>query len=122
LAAGAAEVTDVHATFEAVRAEVDSSKGGVAYMAECLENDDFTSLLEFTKTYDQILRKSLMGRAKKSVEDKERATQLANNVTFDLIGINRNSRKGQENKEKALQYVQELRQDVKQFLELEPKA
>ena len=46
-----------------------------------------------------------MGIAKKLLQDKdikEKATVYANSVTFDLIGINRSSRKGQESCENAL--------------------
>jgi hypothetical protein len=63
-----------------------------------------------------------MGKAKKLLQDKEvksQATEFANAVTFDLIGINRSSRKGQENVESANKYLQELRDDVNKFLALE---
>jgi hypothetical protein len=108
--------------FDAVRRELNSPEGGIAYMQRCLEQDDFTALLEFTKTYDQVLRKGAMGQAKKSLlQEKEKATQYSNAVTFDLIGINRSSRPGKENASDAAKYLQELREDVQQFLELEGK-
>ena len=78
--------------------------------------------MDFTRTYDLELRKLRMGRAKKllpSKELKETATSYANAVTFDLIGMNRNSRKGQENVEGVNKYLQELREDVAKFLTLE---
>jgi len=108
--------------FDAVRQQV-SPGGGVAYLQEKVDAADFPALLEFTKTYDQVLRKGAMGRAKKflSPEKKEKATALANAVTFDLIGINRSARPGQESAAKAAQYLQELKDDVQAFLELEPK-
>ena len=40
-------------------------------------------------------------------------------VTFDLIGINRASRPGKENKDEHLRYLQELKVDIQKFLELE---
>lgn len=40
-------------------------------------------------------------------------------MTFDLIGINRASRPGQEDKDEQLRYLQELKSDVEKFLELE---
>ena len=91
-------------------------------MQERIDNQDFPGLMEFTRTYDLELRKLRMGKAKKllqSKELKEQATSYANAVTFDLIGINRNSRKGQENAEGANKYLQELRDDVAKFLSLE---
>ena len=91
-------------------------------MQEKIDEKDFEGLMEFTKTYDLEMRKLRMGKAKKllpSKELKEEATSYANAVTFDLIGINRNSRKGQENQEGANKYLQELREDVTKFLSLE---
>lgn len=91
-------------------------------MQRCIDERDFSGLLEFTKTYDQVLRKGAMGKAKKTLTDsKEVATQLSNAVTFDLIGINRSSRPGKENAEDAAKYLQELRDDVQKFLDLETK-
>ena len=87
-----------------------------------IDAQDFSGLMEFTKGYDLELRKKRMGGAKKLMTDKEmknKATEYANAVTFDLIGINRNSRKGQENAEGANKYLQELRDDVNKFLSLE---
>ncbi len=87
-----------------------------------IDEKDWDGLMEFTKTYDQELRKFRMGKAKKllqSKEWKEKATEYANAVTFDLIGINRNSRKGQESVDGANKYLQELREDVTKFLTLE---
>jgi hypothetical protein len=109
-------------TFDSIRFELADPGGGVAYMQQRIEEQDFVGLMEFTKTYDQELRKLRIGRAKKliqSKEVKEEATGYANAVTFDLIGINRNSRKGQESADGANKYLQELREDVNKFLSLE---
>jgi hypothetical protein len=113
------------AAFEAVRRELIDANGGVYYLKSKVETGDFAALLEFTKTYDQVLRKGVMGKAKKALTDpdsKERATALANNVTFDLIGINRSSRKGQEDSSQATKYLDELQDDIRAFLDLEPKG
>lgn len=109
--------------FDAVRRELQSAEGGIAYMQSCIDKADFTGLLEFTKTYDQVLRKGAMGKAKKTlmVESKDAAVLLSNAVTFDLIGINRSSRPGKENAQDAAKYLQELRVDVQKFLDLEGK-
>jgi hypothetical protein len=102
---------------EAVRVE---STKGIAYMRAQLEAKDYDSLLEFTKTYDLKLRKGYMGRAKKLMSgSSDVLTSLANAVTFDLIGINRNVRKGQVNPEQAAKYIQELQDDVNKFLALD---
>lgn len=119
-----------------MRAEATSPQGGVAYLRDQLSNRDFPAVLEFTKTYDGVLRKRLLGRAKKQLElssnefvsnpqqQKELlvlATNIANAVTFDLIGMNRSSRPGQESAEQAAKYLQELQDDLQRFLDLEPQ-
>lgn len=112
----------VQTTFDAIRYELQSPEGGVSYMQARIDAKDWAGLMEFTKTYDLELRKLKMGKAKKllpSKELKEKATGYANAVTFDLIGINRNSRQGQESVEGANKYLQELRDDVATFLTLE---
>ena len=113
---------DVDTAFDPIKFELTNPDGGVAYMQGRIDEKDFTGLLEFTKTYDLELRKKNMGKAKKllqSTEIKSKATEYANAVTFDLIGINRNSRNGQESVDGANKYLQELRDDAGKFLELE---
>eukprot|EP00526_Cylindrotheca_closterium_P022374 CAMPEP_0113628392 /NCGR_PEP_ID=MMETSP0017_2-20120614/14710_1 /TAXON_ID=2856 /ORGANISM="Cylindrotheca closterium" /LENGTH=185 /DNA_ID=CAMNT_0000538693 /DNA_START=25 /DNA_END=582 /DNA_ORIENTATION=+ /assembly_acc=CAM_ASM_000147 len=112
----------VKQAFDEVRYEVTDPNGGVTYLQQKADEKDFAGLMEFTKTYDLELRKLKMGKAKKllqSKELKEEATGYANGVTFDLIGINRNSRKGQENVDGVNKYIQELRDDANKFLNLE---
>ncbi|KAG7358521.1 hypothetical protein IV203_015110 [Nitzschia inconspicua] len=109
-------------SFDSIRYELQDANGGVSYMQSKIDEQDFVGLMEFTKTYDLELRKKRMGLAKKLLQDKEikeKATEYANAVTFDLIGINRSSRKGQESVESANKYLQELREDVAKFLSLE---
>lgn len=91
-------------------------------MQERIDQEDWVGLMDFTRTYDLELRKKLMGRAKKLLQSKNiksDATTFANGVTFDLIGINRASRKGQESVSSANKYLQELRDDISKFLALE---
>lgn len=114
---------DEPSAFDAVRRELNSPDGGIAYMQRCLDEKDFTGLLEFTKTYDQVLRKGVMGKAKKTLTEdlKDEAIKRSNAVTFDLIGMNRSSRPGKENAKDVGKYLQELRDDVQTFLDLETK-
>ena len=111
--------------FDAIRYEVSDPKGGVAYLRDRIEARDFAAVLDFTKEYDLVFRKIAMGTAKKRLPKgpvKDRGTELCNAVTFDLIGINRNSRKGQENADEARRYLDELVQDAKGMIELEKYA
>lgn len=107
--------------FDAVRYELNDSSGGLAYMQNCIDKNDFASLMEFTKQYDQRLRKASMGKAKKLLpkELRPKATEISNAVTFDLIGMNRSSRPGQEDASKAQQYLNELKIDVQKLLDME---
>ena len=113
---------NVASAFGAVRYELESPEGGVAALTALVEAEDFTAVMDFTKDYDLDFRKLKMGRARKLLTDaslKDDAVLKCNAVTFDLIGINRNSRKGQENRDEALKYVVELKNDIATFLELE---
>lgn len=112
----------VDSTFNAIRYELSDPNGGVATIQKRIDDHDWGGVMEFTKGYDLELRKLRMGKAKKLMatkEVKEKATEYANAVTFDLIGINRNSRSGQESEEGANKYLQELREDVSKFLDLQ---
>jgi hypothetical protein len=112
----------VKSTFDSIRYEVSDPNGGVAYMQQKIDEQDFAGLIEFTRGYDLEMRKIRMGKAKKLLQTKElkeKGTEYANAVTFDLIGMNRNSRKGQESVEGLNKYLQELRDDAAKFLELE---
>jgi len=108
--------------FDFIRFELENPEGGVAYMQERIDREDLVGLLEFSRSYDLEFRKRRFGNAKKLMQDKEiksKATAYANACTFDLIGINRSCRKGQESVESANKYLQELRDDVSKFLTLE---
>jgi hypothetical protein len=113
------EVTE---RFNTVRYELQDPQGGVSYMQGRIDKEDFEGLLEFTRSYDLELRKLRMGKAKKLLQGKEikaRGTSYANAVTWDLIGMNKGCRPGQENIETASKYLQELREDIATFLTLE---
>jgi hypothetical protein len=117
----AAETLPTTNPFDSIRFELYDTHGGVAVMQKRLDDRDFEGLLDFTKEYDQVLRKKYMKNAKKLLpkELSDKATAACNAVTFDLIGINRNSRKGQENYDEANKYLNELKQDAELLLAME---
>lgn len=51
----------------------------------------------------------------------ERTATLGNSITFDLIGLDRNARPGQISNPNCQRYIQELQQDLQQFILLEQK-
>jgi hypothetical protein len=115
-------IGDGNTAWTALRREVLSDTGGVAYLTACVARADFSALLEYTKTYETKLRKGYLTPAKKQLpkEQQDAATLLINAATFDLIGINRSARPGQESLETATKYVQMLSEDLARFLALEP--
>jgi hypothetical protein len=124
-------VKAIRDAFQGVRDELLNSKGGVSTLSQYVDQQDYGNIMEFTKTYDQVLRKGKMGKAKKLLLSYleqnetlkkrigERATQIANAITFDLIGLNRSSRSGQESVVNAKKYLEELQSDLLEFLALE---
>jgi cell division septum initiation protein DivIVA len=112
----------VDETVLAVRRELQDSSGSLALLQSAADAGDFAALKEITKTMDQSLRKRVVGQAKYYWSDQELATQLSNNITFDLIGINRNTRAGQENAAGVQQYLDDLRQDLTTILVETEKA
>mmetsp|Transcript_8093 Transcript_8093/g.11655 ORF Transcript_8093/g.11655 Transcript_8093/m.11655 type:complete len:217 (-) Transcript_8093:283-933(-) len=113
---------NVASAFADLKFELNDPNGGIAIIQSRIDANDFAGVMDFTKDYDLELRKKRMGRAKKLLTNnaqKEVATMTGNAVTFDLIGINRNSRPGQENAEKANKYLNELRTDLQNMINME---
>lgn len=113
---------NVQAAFDAIRYELEDPKGGISTMQNYINQEDYEGLLEFTKTYDQILRKGKWGRCKAfltSNAEKEVATLQGNAVTFDLIGINRSSRASQQSQAQCNKYLNELRTDLQKMLDMQ---
>ncbi|CAB9521154.1 expressed unknown protein [Seminavis robusta] len=114
------DASEVEKAFAAIRFELEDPSGGIAFLQGCVDKTDYESILEFTKTYDLELRKAKMMAAKKKFKfGGEQAIQLLNNVTFDLIGMNKSCRKGQENIQLTQKYLSELKEDVAKYLEFQ---
>mmetsp|Transcript_4137 Transcript_4137/g.6337 ORF Transcript_4137/g.6337 Transcript_4137/m.6337 type:complete len:212 (-) Transcript_4137:166-801(-) len=112
----------VQEAFDAIRNELTSSSGVVATLSNLIDNGSFEEILQYTKESDAYFRRAKLGKARKMLTDKDlkgEAVLMSNAVTFDLIGINRASRPGKENREDQLRYLEELKKDIAKFLELE---
>uniref|UniRef100_A0A7S2VE51 Uncharacterized protein n=1 Tax=Entomoneis paludosa TaxID=265537 RepID=A0A7S2VE51_9STRA len=109
--------------FDALRQQLYDREGSVAQLQLAIEHQDYTALLDMTKEMDQTLRKQVVGSCKYYVQANaaDQAQQLSNNVTFDLIGMNKSARPNQRDLAQAQRYLQELTQDLEQMLALEPK-
>lgn len=133
----------LHDAFNNIRNELQAPNGGVQTLQQFIQNQDYPAILEYTKTYDQILRKGKMKPAQalllqqlqlqqlpptkeqqtqQQQQLKDQMTTLSNAITFDLIGLNRNARPSHTNAAQCDYYLQALREDVQQFLQLEPAA
>ena len=113
---------NVKAAFDAVRYELEDAAGGVQLIESKINAEDYEAVMDLTKNYDGYMRKARVGRARKLLTDKklkDDAQMTSNAITFDLIGINRASRPGQQNKDEALKYLGELKADVQKILDLE---
>ncbi|KAL7485867.1 hypothetical protein ACHAW6_011464 [Cyclotella cf. meneghiniana] len=109
-------------TFASIREELTSPSGVVATLQKLIDGGNYDDILQYTKESDAFFRKGKLGKARKLLTDenlKGESVLMSNAVTFDLIGINRASRPGKENKEEQLRYLQELISDVEKFLQLE---
>jgi hypothetical protein len=109
------------AAFDDLRFELNDPKGGVSIMQSRIDDLDFVGLMEITKNYDLNVRKLKIGRCKAYLSKPESAiaTMTANAITFDLIGINRSARAGQENQSECNRYLNELRTDLQAVIDQE---
>mmetsp|Transcript_2951 Transcript_2951/g.4350 ORF Transcript_2951/g.4350 Transcript_2951/m.4350 type:complete len:176 (-) Transcript_2951:764-1291(-) len=110
---------NVKTAFDSLSYELNGKDGSIALMQAKIDNNDFVGLLEITKYYDQELRKGKVGKVKQFLPKQEKSltTLSANAVTFDLIGINKNSRPGKENASEANRYLDELRTDLQAIID-----
>jgi hypothetical protein len=113
----------VKEAFDAIRYELQSPDGVVSTLSKLINSGSYEEVMQYTKESDAYFRKAKLGKARKLLtDDKLRggdSIAMSNAVTFDLIGINRASRPGKENKDEQLKYLDELRNDIEKFLELE---
>lgn len=109
--------------FDAIRYELRSPDGVVSTLSRLINSGSYEEVMQYTKESDAYFRKAKLGKARKLLtDDKLRggdSIAMSNAVTFDLIGINRASRPGKENKDEQMKYLDELRNDIEKFLELE---
>lgn len=109
--------------FDAIRYELSNPSGVVTKLTKLInDGNSFEEIMQFTKESDAYFRRAKVGKARKLLTDKElksSSIQLSNAITFDLIGINRASRPGQQSKEEQLKYLDELKKDIESVLELE---
>jgi len=109
--------------FADIKYELNDPDGGIPKLQLAIEKANWEDVKGFTKFYDLEFRKAKMVKARKMFPDSDMKTEtltLTNNVTFDLIGINRASRAEDQNE--AFKYLEELKGDITAFLAYEDKV
>lgn len=107
--------------FDAVRKELDPKEGvSLLRIKKDIDEGNWEDLKTFTREYDAGFRGGVLKSTWKQLGDnKKRGIEVSNSFTFDLIGLNKAARKGDA--ADALKYYEVVKQDIKDFLSLEPK-
>jgi len=105
--------------FDAVRKELDPKQGeSLARIKKDIDDGNWDDLKLFTREYDAGFRGGILKSTWKQLGDKKkRGIEISNSFTFDLIGLNQAARKA--DKQDALKRLDDVRQDISDFLTLE---
>ena len=120
-AAEAAPAIPLSRYFDAVRKELDPEQGeSLQRIKKDIDEANWDDLKAFTREYDAGFRGGILKSTWKQLGDnKKRGIEISNSFTFDLIGLNQAARKA--DKDDALKRFQDVQQDIRDFLTLEPK-
>jgi hypothetical protein len=105
--------------FNAVRKELDLKDGASLIRIKAdIDEGKWDDLKLFSREYDAGFRGGVLKSAWKQLGDnKQKGIKVTNSFTFDLIGLNKASRN--EDKEDAYHRLDQITQDLKDFLALE---
>mmetsp|Transcript_27491 Transcript_27491/g.26302 ORF Transcript_27491/g.26302 Transcript_27491/m.26302 type:complete len:196 (+) Transcript_27491:149-736(+) len=105
--------------FNAVRKELDLKDGAsLIRIKGDIDEGKWDDLKLFSREYDAGFRGGVLKSAWKQLGDnKQKGIKVTNSFTFDLIGLNKASRN--EDKEDAYHRLDQITQDLKDFLALE---
>jgi hypothetical protein len=85
-----------------------------------IDGGNWEDLKLFTREYDAGFRGGVLKSAWKQLGDaKQKGIQVSNSFTFDLIALNKAARNA--DKDDAAARLAQVRQDLVDFLALEPK-
>ena len=119
-AAEKAEPLPLSRYFEAVRKELDPKQGeSLRRIKKDIDDANWDDLKTFTREYDAGFRGGVLKATWKQLGDnKKRGIEISNSFTFDLIGLNQAARKGDA--ADAIKRYEDVQQDMRDFLTLEP--
>lgn len=120
LAAPKAEEVPLERYFAAVAKELDPKTGeSLVRIKKDIDSSDWDDLKLFTREYDAGFRGGILKATwKKLGDNKKRGIEISNSFTFDLIGLNKAARSGDQ--ADALRRYEDVRKDIQDFLLLDP--
>ena len=118
--ANSAELPSLEKCFNAVRKELDTKDGeSLIHIKTDIDLDKWDDLKLFTREYDAGFRGGVLKNAWKQLGDqKQKGISVTNSFTFDLIALNKAARN--QDKVDAYHRLDQITQDLKDFLALEP--
>ena len=117
------ELPSIDKCFAAVRKELNPKEGeSLLRIQRDIESSDFADLITFTREYDAGFRGGVLKSAWKQLQGdaKKRGIEVSNSFTFDLIALNKAARV--KDVSEANRCLQLVRQDLLDFLQLDPSA
>ena len=113
------ELPSLDKCFNAVRKELDPKVGeSLPRIKKDIDGGNWDDLKLFTREYDAGFRGGVLKSAWKQLGDqKQRGIQVTNSFTFDLIALNKAART--EDKDDAYKRLDQVKQDLIDFLALE---
>jgi len=117
-----ASLPELEKCFNAVRKELDPKQGkSLIRINDDIETENWDDLKLFTREYDAGFRGGVLKSAWKQLGPaKQSGITISNSFTFDLIALNKAART--EDKEAARAMAEAIRNDLAEFLKLEPSA
>jgi hypothetical protein len=107
--------------FNAVQKELSAKDGeSLIRIKADIDSSDWNDLKLFSREYDAGFRGGVLKTAWKQLEGEQqkRGIEVTNSFTFDLIALNKAARK--QDSEDARARLEQVRQDLKDFMELRP--
>lgn len=120
--AHSAELPSLEKCFNAVRKELDIKNGeSLIHIKKDIDEEKWDDLKLFSREYDAGFRGGVLKSAWKQLGDaKQKGISVTNSFTFDLIALNKAARN--QDKDDAYHRLDQITQDLKDFLALEPIA
>jgi hypothetical protein len=117
--ANSADLPSLEKCFNAVRKELDLKDGeSLIRIKTDIDEGKWDDLKLFSREYDAGFRGGVLKSAWKQLGDnKQKGIKVTNSFTFDLIALNKASRN--QDKEDAYHRLDQITQDLKDFLALE---